>query len=56
MKKADLIAVLIDGKVGEQGSYGQLMRQNGAFAKLVKTQLQMHKNGENYASADDELV
>ncbi len=39
IKNADLILVMKDGTVLEQGNFGELMAKNGAFADLYRSQL-----------------
>ena len=39
IKNADLILVMKDGAVLEQGNFGELMTKNGAFADLYRSQL-----------------
>ena len=39
IKNADLILVMKDGAVLEQGDFGELMAKNGAFADLYRSQL-----------------
>jgi ATP-binding cassette subfamily B protein/subfamily B ATP-binding cassette protein MsbA len=39
VRNADLILVLRDGVIAEQGSFAELMRRDGMFAALYKTQL-----------------
>jgi len=39
IKNADLIYVLKDGKVLEQGNHNQLLESNGYYAELVKSQI-----------------
>lgn len=39
IKNADLILVMKDGAVLEQGNFGELMAKNGAFADLYRSQL-----------------
>lgn len=38
VRSADLILVLRDGKIAEQGSFAELMRRGGVFAELYNTQ------------------
>ncbi|HLU25487.1 MAG TPA: ABC transporter ATP-binding protein [Longimicrobiales bacterium] len=39
VKDADLILVLADGRIVEQGTYDELIRKNGVFASLLRRQL-----------------
>ena len=39
IKNADLIYVLKDGKILEQGNHNQLLESNGFYAELVKSQI-----------------
>lgn len=43
IRNADLILVLDQGRIVEQGTHAQLLRRNGCYAQLIKTQLE---NGE----------
>ena len=43
IRNADVIMVLDQGRIIEQGSHNQLLRKNGFYARLIQTQLQ---NGE----------
>jgi ATP-binding cassette subfamily B protein/subfamily B ATP-binding cassette protein MsbA len=38
VRRADMIVVLEGGRITEQGSFSDLMRQQGAFASLYRTQ------------------
>jgi ABC-type multidrug transport system fused ATPase/permease subunit len=40
VQSADIVAVIADGKVAEQGSHPELLRSNGLYAALVRRQLQ----------------
>lgn len=40
IRNADLILVLDQGRIVEQGTYDQLLRRNGFYAQLIKTQLE----------------
>ena len=39
IKNADLIYVLKNGKVFEQGNHNELLESNGLYAELVKSQI-----------------
>lgn len=54
IKKADCIIVLVDGKIVEQGSFDELIRQGGAFARLYQTQFDMQEK-EGVASSEGNL-
>jgi ATP-binding cassette subfamily B multidrug efflux pump len=43
VRDADLILVVEDGRIAEQGSHNELMRHGGIYAKLVNTQLNMQE-------------
>ena len=47
IRNADVILVLDQGRIIEQGSHAQLLRRDGFYARLIQTQLQ---NGEIAAS------
>ncbi|HEY1348951.1 MAG TPA: peptidase domain-containing ABC transporter [Ktedonobacteraceae bacterium] len=47
IRNADLILVLDQGRIVEQGTHQQLLRQCGFYARLIKTQLE---NGEIHAA------
>ena len=44
IKKADLIVVMDNGTIKETGTHQGLLKQNGNYAKLLKTQLQKPKS------------
>ena len=39
VKAADTIAVLLGGRIVEQGTHDELIARNGAYAEMVRTQL-----------------
>ncbi|GMK45994.1 putative ABC transporter ATP-binding protein YknV [Paenibacillus glycanilyticus] len=43
VRDADLILVVQDGRIAEQGSHNELMKHGGLYAKLVNTQLNMQE-------------
>ena len=47
----DMIVVMKDGNVSEQGSYDELLDKNGAFAEFIKNYLI-----ETEGLSDDEMV
>jgi ABC-type bacteriocin/lantibiotic exporter with double-glycine peptidase domain len=47
IRNADVILVLDQGRIIEQGTHAQLLRRDGFYARLIQTQLQ---NGEIAAS------
>jgi len=44
IRDADLILVVENGRVAEQGSHSELMRRGGLYANLVQTQLSMQQS------------
>jgi ATP-binding cassette subfamily B multidrug efflux pump len=44
IKDADLILVVEDGRIAEQGSHAELMKQSGIYANLILTQLSMQES------------
>jgi ATP-binding cassette subfamily B protein/subfamily B ATP-binding cassette protein MsbA len=42
VRKADLILVLRDGTIAEQGTFPELLRRRGVFASMYKTQFALH--------------
>lgn len=44
IKDADLILVVEDGRIAEQGSHAELMKQGGIYANLILTQLSMQES------------
>ncbi|MEN6372780.1 MAG: ABC transporter ATP-binding protein [Armatimonadota bacterium] len=54
IKQADLIIVLGDGRIVEQGSFDELMQHEGAFARLYHTQFDLKKE-EVVASSEGHL-
>jgi ATP-binding cassette, subfamily B, bacterial len=43
VRQADLILVLRDGKIVEQGTFAELLRRHGPFAALYRTQFALHQ-------------
>lgn len=41
IKNADLILVMKDGNIVEQGNHEQLMAKNGAYAELYNSQFEL---------------
>jgi ABC-type multidrug transport system fused ATPase/permease subunit len=54
VRRADLIVVLREGRVVEQGSHHELLRQGGAYARVVRQQsgLSARPHRERRASAE----
>lgn len=46
VRQADLIIVLRDGRIVEQGSFEQLAHGSGPFASLYRTQFNLEENGQ----------
>jgi ATP-binding cassette subfamily B protein/subfamily B ATP-binding cassette protein MsbA len=47
VRQADLILVLRDGAIVEQGTFGELLRRRGPFASLYRTQFGLHEDERN---------
>ncbi|HWO40705.1 MAG TPA: ABC transporter ATP-binding protein [Candidatus Eisenbacteria bacterium] len=45
VRQADLIVVLRDGEIVEQGVFGELLRRGGPFASLYRTQFDLYEDG-----------
>jgi ATP-binding cassette, subfamily B, bacterial len=45
VRQADLILVLRDGEIVEQGTFSELLRRHGPFAALYRTQFALHEEG-----------
>ena len=43
VRKADLILVVRDGQIAEQGTFSELLHRGGAFASLYRTQFGLHE-------------
>lgn len=48
VKQADLIVVLQDGEIVEQGTFIELVRGHGPFASLYQTQFGLHEEGRKF--------
>ena len=48
VRRADLIVVLREGQIVEQGSFAELMRRHGPFAALYRTQFGLHEESRNF--------
>jgi ATP-binding cassette subfamily B protein len=48
VRRADLIVVLRDGQVVEQGAFGDLIRGHGPFASLYRTQFGLYEEERNF--------
>ena len=48
IKNADLIYVIQDGKVLEQGNHDQLLKSGGYYSKMVKTEIKKEMGNKNY--------
>lgn len=48
VRQVDLIVVLRDGQIVEQGSFAELIRRHGPFASLYRTQFGLHEKGRNF--------
>jgi ABC-type multidrug transport system fused ATPase/permease subunit len=47
VRQADLILVVRDGQIAEQGTFAELLRRRGLFATLYRTQFGLHEEGRN---------
>jgi len=56
IRDADLILVFQDGRIIERGSFAELVRQGGFFAKLVETQFQNPAAKQTGGVADEAAV
>jgi ATP-binding cassette subfamily B protein/subfamily B ATP-binding cassette protein MsbA len=43
VRQADLILVLRDGSIAEQGTFSELLRRRGVFASMYRTQFALHE-------------
>ena len=48
VRRADLIVVLREGQIVEQGTFAELMRWHGPFASLYRTQFGLHEESRNF--------
>jgi ATP-binding cassette subfamily B protein/subfamily B ATP-binding cassette protein MsbA len=48
VRRADLIVVLREGQIVEQGSFTELMHRHGPFAALYRTQFGLHEQSRNF--------
>jgi len=48
VRQADLILVLRDGQIVEQGTFSELLRRRGSFAALYRTQFGLHEESRNF--------
>ena len=44
----DRIIFLANGKIAEEGTHEQLLKQNGAYAKLFEVQSRYYQEGRNF--------
>lgn len=47
--KSDRIYMMKDGSVAENGTHDQLIRQNGEYAKLYRSQMELEQYGKEAA-------
>jgi ATP-binding cassette subfamily B protein/subfamily B ATP-binding cassette protein MsbA len=48
VRQADVIVVLRDGQIVEQGTFVELMRQRGPFASLYRTQFGLYEEERSF--------
>jgi ATP-binding cassette subfamily B protein/subfamily B ATP-binding cassette protein MsbA len=48
VRQADLILVLRDGQIVEQGTFAELLRRHGPFASLYRTQFGLYEEGRHF--------
>jgi len=48
VRQADLILVVRDGQIVEQGTFGELLRRRGAFASLYRTQFGLREEERHF--------
>ena len=53
LPKVDRIYVIVDGKISEQGSYKELLKQDGAFSDFLRNYLYEEEEEEVEALDDD---
>jgi len=48
VRQADLILVLRDGSIAEQGTFSELLRRRGMFASMYRTQFELHEEERKF--------
>lgn len=48
VRQADLILVLRDGSIAEQGTFSELLRRRGVFASMYRTQFELHEEERKF--------
>jgi len=48
VRQADLILVLRDGRIAEQGTFAELLRRRGVFASMYRTQFALHEEERKF--------
>lgn len=55
-KLADIIFVLADGRIVENGSHSELIKKNGIYAEMYRVQAKWYIDGDNNAAESEVIV